>query len=86
MPGTPEGAFRNIWPWRLDDPMEASHPVLHERRTHVCHVVTREVCWERRPRDKALYEREECFFSSNSRALIPPQKMPQKWRNLCLEC
>ena len=65
------GAFETSGPGgRPDDPMEASHPELRDRCTHVYRVVTSEVAG-RAAEDHKLSEFKECFFSSNSRTLIP---------------
>ena len=65
------GAFETSGPGgRPNDPMEASHPELRDRCTHVYRVVTSEVAG-RAAEDHKLSEFKECFFSSNSRTLIP---------------
>lgn len=80
MPG-----FRNIWPWQPDKPPEAGRPAHWGCRTHICLMVASEVRWERHLRGKGLSEHEKGSFSSNSRALIPSQRVPRTLGSFCLE-
>lgn len=82
MPGAAGRSFRNIWPQRPDDPVEASHPVLGDCCTQLCLAVTSEVRRRSRPGINNLSEFKECFFSSNSRVLIPSHRCPPMLRRL----
>lgn len=81
MPGAPGGAFETSGPSGL---MTQCKPVAL-RLVHVAPTSapqSQRGVPESRPREKDSYEREECSFSSNSRALTPAPRLPWSLQKL----